>query len=218
MMAQNVFDCRWHFRANPAMAKRFKPVTPLLPGFEPEAEDPSAGAPRRRPGAPAEDRAAAMAAMLQPQDRPAGPPPESLAGQTVWVVDSHSLIHQVFHALPRDDQPAGRAGGGGFGFARDLLYLLEAKRPDFLFCAFDLPGKTFRHELYEQYKASRPAMHDDLVPQIASIHRLVEALGIPALGLRVVRGRRRAGHRRPADRASWAAAASSSPATRTAGN
>ena len=53
--------------------------------------------------------------------------------------------------------------------------------PTSFFCAFDLPGKTFRHELYEQYKAGRPDMHEDLVPQIGFVHRMVDALGIPLL-------------------------------------
>ena len=109
------------------------------------------------------------------------PPPESLAGQTVWVVDAHSLIHQVFHAIPEMTSPSGQPVNAVYGFTRDLLSLLETKQPDFLFCAFDLPGKTFRHELYEQYKAGRPDMHEDLVPQIDSVHRMVEALGIPLL-------------------------------------
>jgi DNA polymerase I len=107
--------------------------------------------------------------------------PASLAGQTVWVVDSHSLIHQVFHAISEMTSPSGEPVNAVYGFTRDLLFLLEAKRPDFLFCAFDLPGKTFRHELYEQYKAGRPDMHEDLVPQIDSVRRMVEALGLPLL-------------------------------------
>jgi DNA polymerase-1 len=107
--------------------------------------------------------------------------PESLVGQTVWVVDSHSLIHQVFHAIPDMTSPSGQPVNAVYGFARDLLFLLESKQPDFLFCAFDLPGKTFRHLLYEQYKAGRPDMHEDLVPQIEMVHRMVEALGIPVL-------------------------------------
>ena len=101
--------------------------------------------------------------------------------QTVWVVDAHSLIHQVFHAIPDMTSPSGQPVNAVYGFTRDLLYLLESKQPDFLFCAFDLPGKTFRHELYEQYKAGRPDMHEDLVPQIDFVHRMVEALGIPLL-------------------------------------
>ena len=77
--------------------------------------------------------------------------------------------------------PSGQPVNAVYGFARDLFHLLEAKQPDFLFCAFDLPGKTFRHELYEGYKAGRPEMHEDLVPQIECVHRLVEALGFPVL-------------------------------------
>ena len=141
----------------------------------------------------------------------------SLAGQTVWVVDAHSLIHQVFHAIPDMTSPSGQPVNAVYGFTRDLLYLLESKQPDFLFCAFDLPGKTFRHELYEQYKAGRPEMHEDLVPQIAFVHRMVEALGIPLLD--------REGFEADDVLATvarltddWAGDASSSAATRTAGN
>jgi DNA polymerase-1 len=109
-------------------------------------------------------------------------PPESLAGQTVWVIDAHSLIHQVFHALPEMTSPRGEPVGAVFGFTRDLLYLLQEKKPDYLFCAFDLPGKTFRHALYDRYKIQRVEMHEDLVPQIPAIRRVIAALGIPALG------------------------------------
>jgi DNA polymerase-1 len=103
-------------------------------------------------------------------------------GQTVWAIDAHSLIHQVFHALPEMSSPRGEPVGAVFGFTRDMIYLLEEKRPDYLFCAFDLPGKTFRHSLYESYKEQRPEMPDDLAPQIASIRRVLAALGIPSVG------------------------------------
>ncbi len=128
-------------------------------------------------------------ASTDPSEAPASmrmarstPPPESLQGQTVYVIDAHSLIYQVFHALPEMTSPRGEPVGAVYGFARDLFYLLEVKRPDYLFCAFDLPGKTFRHELFDQYKIHRPAMPDDLIPQIGSIHRLIGALGVAALG------------------------------------
>ncbi len=107
--------------------------------------------------------------------------PASLAGQSVWVVDAHSLIHQVFHAIPNMTSPSGQPVNAVYGFTRDLFNLLETKQPDFLFCAFDLPGKTFRHELYEQYKAGRAEIHEDLLPQFAFVHRMVDALGIPLL-------------------------------------
>ena len=123
-----------------------------------------------------------------PQPSPSEPcqvslPPETLEGKIVYVVDAHSLIYQVFHALPEMSSTRGEPVGAVFGFARDLVFLLEEKKPDYLFCAFDMPGKTFRHELFAEYKAQRPAMPDELVPQIHSIRRLLDALGIPALGL-----------------------------------
>ena len=111
------------------------------------------------------------------------PPPETLEGKTVYVVDAHSLIHQVFHALPEMTSPQGEPVGAVFGFARDMFSLLEQKRPDYLFCAFDMPGKTFRHQLYEQYKSHRPTMDVDLVPQFGCIREVIQAMGIPGLGL-----------------------------------
>jgi len=148
------------------MAERTRQTS--LPGFEPE------DAPR-----PPGDRVEPPP-LVEPQS--ASPPPESLEGRTVWVVDAHSLIHQVFHALPEMTSPRGEPVGAVFGFTRDVLYLLAEKRPDFLFCAFDLPGKTFRHEMYDQYKVQRAEMPEDLVPQIGSIRRVIHALGVPALG------------------------------------
>jgi len=144
------------------------------------------------PGFELPERPAGSAA-LSPPDRPITPlvvrpeqatePPESLTGQTVWVIDGHSLIYQVFHALPEMSSPQGEPVGAVYGFARDVLGLLSGKRPDYLFCAFDMPGKTFRHERYEQYKANRADMPEDLVPQILAIQRLLRALRVPALGV-----------------------------------
>ena len=112
----------------------------------------------------------------------ATPPPSSLSGKSVYVIDAHNLIYQLFHALPEMTGPRGEPLGAVFGFARDLFYLLDEKQPDYLFAAFDMPGGTFRHEIYEQYKANRKAMPDDLVPQIGSIRRMLRGFRIPALG------------------------------------
>ncbi len=118
-----------------------------------------------------------------PETARATPPPDSLDGSTVYVIDAHNLIYQLFHALPEMTGPKGEPVGAVFGFARDLFFLLEEKRPDYLFCAFDMPGDTFRHELYADYKMNRSAMPDDLIPQIASIRRMLAAFRIPALGI-----------------------------------
>ncbi len=106
-----------------------------------------------------------------------------LRGKSVWVVDAHSLIFQVFHAIPEMTSPRGRSVNAVFGFTRDMLFLLETKRPDYLFCAFDMDGLTFRHELFADYKKDRTEMPDDLPQQIELIYRVLEALGVPAIGL-----------------------------------
>jgi DNA polymerase-1 len=113
----------------------------------------------------------------------AGSAPESLEGKTVYAIDAHSLIYQVFHAMPEMTGPRGEPVGAVYGFVRDILFLLEEKKPDYLLCAFDMPGKTFRHEMFEPYKANRPEMPEELVLQIESIRRAIDALGVPALGV-----------------------------------
>lgn len=115
-----------------------------------------------------------------PDATPVGSP-QMLSGKTVYVIDAYSLIYQVFHAMPEMTSPTGQPVAAVHGFARDVLDILEKKQPDFLFCAFDGPGDTFRTVLYDQYKANRVEMPADLRPQIAEIQRLLQALGVPAL-------------------------------------
>ena len=76
--------------------------------------------------------------------------PVDIKGWNVYVVDAHSLIFQVFHALPEMSSPRGEQVGAVFGFVRDMLYLIEEKKPDALICAFDLSGPTFRDELFDR--------------------------------------------------------------------
>ena len=156
------------------MAKR--PRQPSLPGLGEQDE--------KKPQTPSPtytDRGGSEAVQGEKSGALA-PEPASLSNKTIYVVDAHSLIHQVFHALPEMTSPKGEPVAAVFGFTRDIFFLLEEKKPDYLFCAFDVPGKTFRHEIYQQYKAHRPEMHQDLVPQIPAIHRLVDALGLARLG------------------------------------
>ncbi|MCE9556292.1 MAG: DNA polymerase I [Planctomycetes bacterium] len=109
--------------------------------------------------------------------------PADLRGKTVYAIDTLSLIFQLYHALPEMASPRGEPVSAVFGFVRDMLHLLEKKKPHFLLCALDMPGKTFRDDLYDRYKADRTAMPDDLVPQIDSIMRLLEGMEIPAVGV-----------------------------------
>lgn len=101
-----------------------------------------------------------------------------LDGKTVYVVDSNSLIFQVFHALPEMTGPKGQPVSAVYGFTRDVIFLIQEKQPDYLFFAFDLPGRTFRHELFADYKVHRKEMPADLVPQFPAIRRMLESLGL----------------------------------------
>jgi DNA polymerase-1 len=107
---------------------------------------------------------------------------DDLKGQSVYVIDAHSLIYQVFHAMPDMSGPTGQPVGATHGFVRDILDLLKNNKPNFLFCAFDHPGgQTFRNDLFNEYKANRDSMPEDLRPQIADIQRVLQTLGIPIL-------------------------------------
>ncbi|WP_442481298.1 DNA polymerase I [Aeoliella sp. SH292] len=114
----------------------------------------------------------------RPTSAPEGPQP----GETVYVIDSHSLIFQVFHAIPEMTSPRGEPVSAVFGFLRDLLFLLQDRKPDYLFAAFDMPGPTFRHDLYDGYKADRGEMPEALSSQIPKIETMLDALAIPVIG------------------------------------
>src|SRR5437879_7051026 len=90
------------------------------------------------------------------------------AVHTLYLVDAHSLIFQVFHALPEMSSPSGQPTNALFGFTKDLLALRDRK-PEYLICAFDVSGPTFRDQLFTAYKANRSPMPDDLQPQIPMI-------------------------------------------------
>ncbi|MEQ8784998.1 MAG: DNA polymerase I [Pirellulaceae bacterium] len=164
-----------------------------LSGFEDDSppaattETSSAGDPPKRSASVApREKQAATAFVTPPRDEPVGDEghdngDDDLTGKTVYVVDSHSLIYQVFHAMPDMSSPTGQPVGAVHGFTRDMFDLLEKQRPDYLFCAFDHSDETFRHDLYDQYKIKRESMPDDLRPQIGAIQRVLQSLGIPIL-------------------------------------
>ena len=72
----------------------------------------------------------------------AGP---DLRGKTVWAIDTLSRVYQLFHALPEMSAPDGTPVSAVYGLTRDLLDIVEKKKPDYLLCAMDAPGPTFRH-------------------------------------------------------------------------
>ncbi|MFO7917901.1 MAG: DNA polymerase I [Anaerolineae bacterium] len=96
----------------------------------------------------------------------------------LMLIDAHALAYRAYHAIPPLTSPSGEPTNASFGFMNMLLKALDGLSPDYVITTFD-SGRTFRHEEYEEYKAHRAKMPDDLSPQIAHIKALAAALGIP---------------------------------------
>jgi len=99
--------------------------------------------------------------------------------KTLVLIDSHAILHRAFHALPSFTSPKGEPTGALYGFTAMLLRILKEFEPQYIAACYDLPEPTFRHEFYEKYKAQRPKMDEELVPQIANSKKILTAFGIP---------------------------------------
>ena len=97
------------------------------------------------------------------------------------LVDGSSWLHRAFNALPALSNKAGEPTGALYGVLNMLRRLLADYRPDYLAVVFDAPGKTFRHDLFPDYKAHRPPLDPQLVQQIEPLHACVRAMGLPLL-------------------------------------
>lgn len=95
------------------------------------------------------------------------------------LIDSNALIHRAFHALPPLTTKDGTPSGAVYGVALTLLSVFEKFKPDYVIAAFDLKGKTFRHEKFKEYKAKRVKAPDELYEQIPVTRQLMDAFGIP---------------------------------------
>ncbi|MGI5831698.1 MAG: DNA polymerase I [Thermoguttaceae bacterium] len=104
-----------------------------------------------------------------------------LTGKKTVVLDAHGILYQVFHTLRDMSGPKGQPTGAAYGFTRDVMNILLKFEPDAIFCAFDMPGETFRHDIFPDYKANRPPMPEDLKPQMVFVRQVIDALCIPRL-------------------------------------
>jgi len=100
---------------------------------------------------------------------------------TLLLVDGSSYLYRAYHALPDLRNSAGEPTGAVYGVLNMLRRLLADYKADFLACVFDARGRTFREDLYAEYKANRPAMPDDLAAQIEPLHAAIRALGWPLI-------------------------------------
>src|SRR4051812_500690 len=95
------------------------------------------------------------------------------------LLDGYGLVYRGYFALPPLTTSKGDLVNGAFGFASIVLRGLADLQPDYLAVSFDLPGPTFRHEQYAEYKATRTRMPDDLRDQFPKVREIVKALRIP---------------------------------------
>ena len=104
-----------------------------------------------------------------------------IAANPLVLVDGSSYLYRAFHAFPPLTNAAGEPTGAMYGVLNMLKSLISQVQPTHIAVVFDAKGKTFRDEMFEQYKSHRPPMPDDLRKQIQPLHDMIRALGIPLL-------------------------------------
>ncbi|WP_457551324.1 DNA polymerase I [Desulfobacula sp.] len=99
----------------------------------------------------------------------------------IFLIDGSAFLYRAFHAIRSLSTSKGHPTNATFGFTRILLKLLRDNSPEYAVVMFDVKGPTFRHKLYDQYKANRPPMPEELAAQIPDIKRVIAALNIPVV-------------------------------------
>lgn len=97
----------------------------------------------------------------------------------VVLLDSHAILHRAYHAIPGLSSSKGEPTGALYGLTTMLLKAIDDLEPDYFIAARDLPGGTHRHELFEEYKATRAKAEDELVIQLERAPEVFKAFGIP---------------------------------------
>jgi DNA polymerase I len=98
--------------------------------------------------------------------------------KTFLLIDANSLIHRFFHAVPPLTSPGGEPVGALYGLSRVLLRILIDEKTHYAAAAFDRKEKTFRTEMYEEYKGTRAPTAEDLIPQLKEAHNIFNGFGI----------------------------------------
>jgi DNA polymerase-1 len=97
------------------------------------------------------------------------------------LVDGSSFLFRAYHAIPPLTNPQGEPTNAIYGVSNMLRKLIADYQSEYIAVVFDTPGKTFRNDLYDQYKSHRPPMPDDLRVQIEPLHQLIRAMGLPLI-------------------------------------
>ena len=104
--------------------------------------------------------------------------------KTFLVLDGNSLLHRAWHAIPPLTASDGRVVNAAYGFTNIIEKMIAEQKPDYMAVAWDLPGGTFRHELYKEYKGTREKKEQELYDQIAYIQEILAGYGIPSLSVK----------------------------------
>lgn len=107
----------------------------------------------------------------------------TIAQNPLVLVDGSSYLYRAFHAFPPLTNREGEPTGAMYGVVNMLKSLISQVEPSHIAVVFDAKGKTFRDELFEQYKSHRPPMPDKLRSQIQPLHAIIKALGIPLISV-----------------------------------
>ncbi len=100
---------------------------------------------------------------------------------TLYLIDGNSYLYRAFYAIRNLSASDGTPTNAIYGFTNMILKILREKKPDYFGVVFDSPGPTHRHEAYEEYKAHRPGMPDDLKPQVPVIKEIIHAFNIQTI-------------------------------------
>lgn len=98
---------------------------------------------------------------------------------TMVLLDAHAIIHRAYHALPEFLSSKGEPTGALYGLSSMLIRIIGDLKPDYLAACFDLPQPTYRHEVYEEYKAGRPKADTALIHQLERSKDIFKAFNIP---------------------------------------
>lgn len=111
-----------------------------------------------------------------------------MAQNKILLLDSNSLMHRAYHALPNLKSTKGLYTGAIYGFLSILLKIIKEQNPTHIAAAFDLHGPTFRHEMYKEYKATRKPMDEELRQQVEPLKELITAMGIKIVSMQGYEG------------------------------
>jgi DNA polymerase-1 len=101
--------------------------------------------------------------------------------RTLYLIDGSAYIYRAYHAIRSLANSKGFPTNAAFGFTRMLIKLIEDRSPEYVVMFFDAKGPTFRHEIYQEYKANRPPMPEDLSIQIPYIKEITHGFNIPVI-------------------------------------